>query len=558
MKSHSVLQEMLYGPLFLAALFCCMFSKSKAYATDVKIVNLKQGGNAELKLPQRQLHLNSFTVCSSVFPIYSARLSFPILTMNIHNESLIFYAYSVISYGRWVIGVEIYKGGRPIINGAANSIVFPLQWVTFCLSMDLVSGTLRLTLDSQLAVDEAHEDFVFANTSSTPISFHLGATNDKKSSRRVSNLNMFSSALPLEKMKRITKAGTSECGAPGDLLSWEQTNLTFSGTSTLLRVDPREGPCFARRSPLLVSSGEFSQPECMKHCRKLGTISPPVQTLSQWQNLKKELSAFQEQAVYKDTDTGYSRRIWLPPTTGENGDYGVKNLDHWPENVVAQADIWRDYYTGEPTQTVSTSLNSSNENWYNCIYTSFTRGSTLNVPWTKFYCTLKETFSCTCQSQKEPLVLRLLGLPFSSNLRGVGSDRMQGVYFTPRQSLSDPSNMFFVSRRGSQIEFNEAENIWIMSDTATNSTALSKSSKSSHVLGKHNWTILANSGAVTFHLKLTACSNSNLFTCDDGTCISMESRCDHVLDCFDRFLSDQSPIIALSCQSLSQSLTSLR
>ena len=60
--------------------------------------------------------------------------------------------------------------------------------------MDLVSGTLRLTLDSQLAVDEAHEDFVIANTSSMPISFHLGATNDKKSSRRVSNLNMFSSA----------------------------------------------------------------------------------------------------------------------------------------------------------------------------------------------------------------------------------------------------------------------------------------------------------------------------------------------------------------------------
>ena len=298
MKSHSVLQEMFCGHLFLAALFCCMFSKSKTNATDVKIVDLKQGGDAELKLPQRQLHLNSFAVCLSVYPIYSARLSFPVLTMNIYNESLILYAHTVISYGgRWVIGVEIYKGGRHIINGAVNSIAFPLQWVTFCLSMDLVSGTLRLTLDSQLAVDEAHEDFVFANTSSMPISFHLGATNDKKSSRRVSNLNIFSSALPLERMNRITKAGTSECGAPGDLLSWEQTNLTFSGTSTQLRVDSREGPCFARRSPLLVSSGEFSQPECMEHCRKLGTISPPVQTLSQWQNLKKELSAFQEQAV---------------------------------------------------------------------------------------------------------------------------------------------------------------------------------------------------------------------------------------------------------------------
>ena len=544
---------MLCGHLVLAVLFCCMISKSKTYATDVKIVDLKQGGNAELKLPQRQLHLNSFTVCSSVYPIYSARLSFPILTMNIHNESLILLAHSVNSYGRWGIGVQIYKGGRPIINGAANSIVFPLQWVTFCLSMDLVSGTLRLTLDSQLAVDEAHEDFVFANTSSMPISFHLGATNDKKSSRRVSNLNMFSYALSLEKMKRITKAGTSECGAPGDLLSWEQINLTFSGTSNQLQVDPREGPCFARRSPLLVSSGEFSQPECMKHCRKLRTISPPVQTLLQWQNLKKELSAFQEQAVYKDTDTGYLRRMWLPPTTGENGDYGVKNLDHWPENVVAQADIWRDYYTGEPTQTVSTLFNSSNENWYNCIYTSFTRGSTLNVPWTKFYCSSKETFSCTCRSQKETLVLRLLGLPFSSNLRGIGSDRMQGVYFTPRHSPSDPSNMFFVSRRGSQIEFNEIENSWIMSDRATNFTAVSKASKSSHVLGKHNWTILANSGGATFPLKLTSCSHSNLFTCDDGTCISMDSRCDHVLDCFDRFLSVRTspcPVSHLVCHSL--------
>ena len=39
---------------------------------------------------------------------------------------------------------------------------------------------------------------------------------------RTADLNIFSSALRITQMKQITRAGDKDCGASGDLLSWEK------------------------------------------------------------------------------------------------------------------------------------------------------------------------------------------------------------------------------------------------------------------------------------------------------------------------------------------------
>ena len=68
--------------------------------------------------------------------------------------------------------------------------------------------------------------------------------------------------------------------------------------------------------------------------------------------------------------------------------------------------------------------------------------------------------------------------------------------------------------------------------------ATSKAEKNSFLLGRQKWTIYNDSSACsqtspyTTILKLTGCSQDE-FTCDDGSCIKMTSRCDAKNDCPD-------------------------
>ena len=64
-------------------------------------------------------------------------------------------------------------------------------------------------------------------------------------------------------------------------------------------------------------------------------------------------------------------------------------------------------------------------------------------------------------------------------------------------------------------------------------TAVSRATKISYVLGKHEWEIsndvykCSKGKAYMSMMKLTGCKEGE-FTCDDGQCIKMERRCDQV------------------------------
>ena len=517
---------MTYQNLFIVALFCCGFSISLANATKTTVVHLSPGGNAEVSLLQWPDNLTSLTVCSSVYPIFSARLQYPILMMNVQNEWITLNVFSFSDQ----IGISIVKGQKTLINGQTSGTIFALQWIMFCFSLDSLSGRVKLTLDTKLVVDEIHEDFVSTNWSSFPIILRLGMDYDKENSRRVSNLNMFSSALPVQRMQGLTKAGGAECGAPGDFLQWEEANLTLNGNSTQHRVDPREGPCWVR-SKVHVYFGDWTQPKCMEHCKKLGGISPPVGTLLQWQNLKKELTAITNR-------TGHFRQMWLSSTVGENGVGGLGRLNHWQEDVVPAPDVWRDYYTGQLSESFSVVPSPSDDSNFHCMLATFGYTKEKEEVWTKTFCNYPDEFSCACQSRKQPLVLRLQGICGASTLRGSGSDRIAGLHFTPHQSNTHPSNLFFVSCRGVRVEFSETEDQWMITDATSNFTATSRASKRSYVLGKHNWTFHGDPmcSEKQYAIKMTSCSYATQFTCNDGECISMDGRCDHVFDCDDRYV----------------------
>ena len=106
---------------------------------------------------------------------------------------------------------------------------------------------------------------------------------------RIANLNVFTSSLSVERMIAQTTAGGEECGAPGDLVSWEEAEWTLHSQAKVIEVDREwEGPC--RREPQVHVFTAAYHRECMQHCQKIsGGRVPPLNTKEDWESLTREI-----------------------------------------------------------------------------------------------------------------------------------------------------------------------------------------------------------------------------------------------------------------------------
>merc|ERR1712212_1360321 len=88
-----------------------------------------------------------------------------------------------------------------------------------------------------------------------------------------------------------------------------------------------------------------------------------------------------------------------------------------------------------------------------------------------------------------------------------------------------------------RIEYNDTSSQWILTNANSDVRAVSRATKVSYVLGKHEWTIsndeCGKGKPYSTMLKLTGCKEEGEFTCNDGQCIKMEERCNQVPDCRD-------------------------
>ena len=138
--------------------------------------------------------------------------------------------------------------------------------------------------------------------------------------------------------------------------------------------------------------------------------------------------------------------------------------------------------------------------------------------------------SCPCSYPAQPLLM----------LRGLCSSSLIYPLFSLKQLPGNPGNMILLGYFTTRIEYNDTSRQWMLSDARYDVTALSKASKLSYVLGKHNWTISndnyeCNEGKpYKTMLKLTGCQKEGEFTCNDGQCIKMEERCNQLPNCRDK------------------------
>ena len=418
-------------------------------------------------------------------------------------------------------------------NGEIEAVFFPLQWIRVCLSLDSVEANVKLVVDGVLMEER---EYSLENDWSRPENLILmlgygSAGSGKEFTGKVTELNIFKSALSAEKMKSQTTAGEEECGLSGDLVSWEEAEWTLHSQAKVIEVDRDwEGPC-RRESKVQVFISDFKRHiDCMQHCQKISNgISPTVTTQKDWETLTKEIG--QITPIRSKVP-----KMWLSATEGDKN-LKLARLDHWPETEVvdnqtiileANETIWRDFYTGQRLENwTKPYINDRKQDAlyhanYNCMQVL------IDWPWYRSWleweCKSHDSLSCPCSYPVKPL-LRLRGL--------CPTTRISDTLFSPRQLPDNPSNMIILGKGSTRIEFNNTDGRWMLTDVKNKVSGTSTASERSYLLGKHNWTISndhleCNEGLpYKTMLKLTGC-RSDEFTCDDGQCIKMERRCDQV------------------------------
>ena len=430
----------------------------------------------------------------------------------------------------------------------SETLFFPLQWTHVCFSLDSNASKVMLVVDGKLLVEQ---EYTLEEIRWRPynLSLLLGSSarsimSDARTeyTGKIADFNVFNSS-SLERMVRLTEAGHEECGAPGDLVSWEEAEWTLHSQAKLIdrnvpqHVRDWEEPC-RRESKVHVFIEDFGwHHQCMQHCSKInGGRTPSLYTREEWKSLELEFYR-----ITRNPRLDMGMDLWSSATEGDSSGTQLARLEHWPETELvnnetkkleALENVWRDFYSGQRlddyirpywSPTGPLAGNSSNCVLHWCSgYQAFWYESQCTRP------TEQLPVGCPCSYPAQPLL----------RLRGLCSDWVENL-FSPKQLPDNPSNIFYLGKVATRIEYNDSSSQWVLTDAKHGVTAVSKATKLSYALGKNEWTIsndvyeCSNGKPYTKTLKLSGCNPEGEFTCDDGQCIKMEARCNQVLDCRD-------------------------
>ena len=330
----------------------------------------------------------SFTICSAfMVEVWTTDFAAVFLFQLLNDDGyrwIAFKLYAANSYTEYEVMV-----GQAIHLNQTEAVFFPLQWTQACLSLD--SSRIKLVANGLLLVDEEYKKDEDMDRPAN-LNLRLGFSVDEygysiEDIGKFTNLNIFKSSLPVQRMIGLTTAGGEEYGAPGDLVNWEEAEWTLHSQAKVIEVDREwEGPC-RRESQVQVFTAErgqfFNHKDCMQHCQKIsGGRSPPVITKEDWENLTSEVDLITE-------DRSVLPWMWLSATEGEF-DLELGELGHWPETEIVNNEtkklealetVWRDFYTGQRLESWKKpyfredSKDTRLGDTYNCMQTY------TDVPW---------------------------------------------------------------------------------------------------------------------------------------------------------------------------------
>ena len=457
---------------------------------------------AELKQDPRASLPDTFTICSTMMTTNCPNYVWPVFFTILDNNRAQFFA-PISSHSSVVSLVKIYylQGASEGVNGKIPPL-FPSQWIRSCLAINTTSGLINWVVEGTHVLTTTSEEV--KNSKSQPRDLSrklvLGARSYvagwKASSSKVTNLNIFSSTLSMQKMKSMT--GGKSCLEEGDYLAWKDMEWILHGQGKMETVNQEE-PC--KEKPFVdVFHTKFPDMNaCVHHCQNLGTRVPSVTTLQDWATLQQSLK------MQFDNDILNTMELWLP--VGDKKTEGE----------------WRDFYTGRVLQNYTQPWAGAGPDGgmrQNCAY--LLGGNT----WGDINCDSPNQ-ACMCKhNPRSYLVLKGI-------CRGTSIDR----YYRLISDFTDSRKLKLQGLEGTSITYDNREKIWILDMRDSNLSGIAKASHSSFTLGKHNWTIQGDKGCnggqpYVRELKMSGCQEGS-FTCNDGQCVSMDQRCNQLPDCRD-------------------------
>ena len=219
-------------------------------------------------------------------------------------------------------------------------IFFPQSWVRACISLDTKTGIARIVVDGKVLEDAAHPKLKnLADKMLTNFTMKVG--NNAGINAIFSNLNMFSQPPSLERMVAMTTSGSSECGAQGDFLNWDEAEWSLSdkwasgawadwvlviNSSKVEELDWISGPCWREtRIRVYQIDNAHDQKYCMNHCKKIANgRSPSVVTEEDWKWLIKEVESI-------STRNQDHCHLWLAATEGNSGKICIRIREGFTE-----------------------------------------------------------------------------------------------------------------------------------------------------------------------------------------------------------------------------------
>ena len=240
---------------------------------------------AELRNDPRASLPSSFTICSTAMTTYATDQyqMFFVLLGEDGNQWLHAAIFGTDSHD--TMSTNFFHWDYA--NGTTPKI-FPHQWVRSCMAVNTKSGFMQWVVEGILVENKTVDEV--ANPTNVPTNLTgkvvLGIYQYETwhaVSNKVTNLNIFSTALSVDQMQQRTKGGN--CIDEGDYLAWGDMHWNLKGHAVIETVNVEE-PCMENPLINLYPAGFYEMEECMQFCENLETRSPPVTTLKEWTSVQ--------------------------------------------------------------------------------------------------------------------------------------------------------------------------------------------------------------------------------------------------------------------------------
>ncbi|XP_076056281.1 uncharacterized protein LOC143034229 [Oratosquilla oratoria] len=379
-------------------------------------------------------------------------------------------------------------------------------WYHICLWFDYPSSTRRVYVQGEAMAEEQFESLRPFYLNGTIV---LGHDQDdypgggfdwyQSLSGKITQVNFWGRALKEEEIRDIARCSSD---LQGDIVSWDEA--PWFKTPKVNREDVAlETLCQPREEPYFLTFPETRTIEASKYlCNTFGTDVAVPGDDKQNQRLATTAEQFAESC-------GARGALWI----------GIHDLDTEGEWITFPG-------KGRPSKpwTYSSFRNQQPDGGIteNCAIVELLRGG-----WSDWNCGTSNLFCVACMSEK----------PVSFTLRGLCEESKYQYEFSFMGYVNNKP--FWRGLYNYQIKFQEQK--WILEDLYTSTEVATKDvpEPTSYPMGVGMWNVLVNKTICAANVgdshtfSLTSCDHTFEYTCNDGSCISSDRRCNLRNDCSD-------------------------